>query len=179
MVREKGHLKVNQAALARVFELLIAILSFPAQGERKGCQEKLGFLTQMEMGWRTLRYLNHETSSSMGSLDEQLQSWEPNGCSLVGISAVLQGHHRLSYPGCIIHFSHNGFNYRRSDRSRLQWRTQSRRKDAGGLLWALQPWHSRSPGLPLTDTFLNIRQVTFWAAYPVTLVAVTSHAEHF
>ena len=35
MVREKGHLKHNQAALAQVFELLIAILSFPVQGERR------------------------------------------------------------------------------------------------------------------------------------------------
>lgn len=35
MVREKGHLKDNHAALAQVFELLIAIVSFPVQGERR------------------------------------------------------------------------------------------------------------------------------------------------
>lgn len=35
MVREKGHLKDNHAAPAQVFELLIAIVSFPVQGERR------------------------------------------------------------------------------------------------------------------------------------------------
>lgn len=32
MVREKGHLKDDQAALTQVLEVLIAVLSFPGQG---------------------------------------------------------------------------------------------------------------------------------------------------
>lgn len=70
--------------------MLIAILSFPGQGESSGQQEKLSLLTQAEMGCRTVGHQTHETSTRQSIA--VLSNHTAHFC-------CTQGSHRLSHPG--------------------------------------------------------------------------------